>query len=57
MLEVLAEPLKEATGVVLVLHRKPKTTGGEAEIAIALDVVTSAEAPAVLGSLVKVWPG
>lgn len=54
MLEVLAEPLKEATGVVLVLHRKPKATGGEAEIAIALDVVSSAEAPAVLGSLVKV---
>lgn len=57
MLEVLAEPLKAETGLTLTVHRKTKLTGGEDQIAIALDAVVGASDPAVLGSLIKVRPG
>lgn len=57
MLEALAEGLKAETGLTLTVHRKAKLTGGEDQIAIALDAVAGASDPAVLGSLIKVCSG
>lgn len=57
MLQGLAEALKEEAGLALTVHRKPKNTGGEDEIALMLDAVSGATDPAVLGSLIKVRLG
>ena len=44
MLEGLAEALKEEAGLALTVHRKPKNTGGEDEIALMLDAVSGGSA-------------
>ena len=56
MLEALAPAVRDEAGLALLVHQKPKASGGEEQISAVLDAVSGASDPAVLGSLIKVCP-